>query len=147
MWTQNFKLLLWLWWMKMEHLVFIYVTVSVGFCWIYYKHSCLENTWNESVWILGRGRKKYICLCISATLGVCGSVYVWMLDQVRWWSSWLVLAELISQFPGLERAERQSPLLPLPRPSWLFLMRQVDWELSHWRGCLTYENETPWSAC
>lgn len=36
--------------------------------------------------------------------------------------------------PQLGRAERQSPLLLLPRPNWLFLMRQADRELSHWRG-------------
>lgn len=43
--------------------------------------------------------------------------------------------------PGLGRAERHPPLLLLPRPGWLFLMRKADGELSHW--CLTHENETP----
>ena len=45
--------------------------------------------------------------------------------------------------PGLGRAERHSPLLLLPRPGWLFLMRQADRELSHWWGRLTHENESP----
>lgn len=53
----------------------------------------------------------------SAGVCVCISVYLWLLDQARWWSGWLVLAELISQFLCWER---QSPLLLLPRPSWLF---------------------------
>lgn len=73
-------------------------------------------------------------------------MYVWMLDQARWWSGWLVLAELISQFPGWEELNANRLSCCFPDQAGCFLMRQADRELSHWRGRLTHENETPRSA-
>lgn len=50
-----------------------------------------------------RGINAHIYVWIWLTwLRVCRSVYVRMLHQAGWWSGWLVLAELISQFLSWE---------------------------------------------
>lgn len=85
----------------------------------------------------------YPCVCTCIWVWVWGSVYVWMLDQARWWSGWLVLAELISQFPGWGELNANRLSCCFPDQAGCFLMRQADRELSHWRGCLTHENESP----
>lgn len=95
----------------------------------------------------GKREKKiaYLCVrtCISWSLGVLGSVYVWMLDQARWWFGWLVLAELISQFPSWGEMNANRLSCCFPDQAGCFLMRQADRVLSRWRGRLTHENETP----
>lgn len=79
--------------------------------------------------------------CFSRALGVHISVCVDVRSSpMIIWLTGVSRADLTA--PGLGRAECQSPLPLLPRPRWLFLMRQADREVSHWQGCLTHENET-----
>lgn len=106
-------------------------------------HSCPWSNLNWSASESGKRDKNNaypcVCTCIS---WIWGSVYVWMLDQARWWSGWLVLAELISQFPGWRELNGNRLSCCFPDQAGCFLMRQADRELSHWRGRLTHENET-----
>lgn len=87
-----------------------------------------------------------VCVHVSAGVWVWGSVYVWMLDQARWWSGWLVLAELISQFPGWGELNANRLSCCFPDQAGCFLMRQADRELSHWRGAW-HMKMRPRSAC
>lgn len=77
-------------------------------------------------------RKKIAYPCVRQYMHqlefqACGSVDV-RSSQMMIWLTGVSRADLT--VPRLRRAERQSPLLLLPRPSWLFLMRQEDRELS-----------------
>lgn len=83
---------------------------------------------------MGKREEKiaYPCACtsISRSLGVQIRVCVDVRSSLMMiWLTGVSKADLT--VPGLGRAERQSLLLLLPRPSWLFLMRQADRELSH----------------
>lgn len=61
----------------------------------------------------------HICVCVCWSMGVRINVCVDVRSShMMIWLTGVSRADLT--VPGLERAERQSPLLLFPRPSWLF---------------------------